>query len=94
MAESYLKRLDVAYPQLANPRGIYAVRILENDDLDVLQDIVNLYLLALPSSTTDWHPDIISVEYDNYTTVPPMPTVMHVCTILIFAVGTITAPPT
>lgn len=94
MAQSYLKRNDVSFPQQPNPRGIYAVKLFEDEDLDALETLVNLYLLALPEATGSWSPHLVSLEYDNYTTVPPMPTLFHVCTITLYAAGTITAPPT
>ncbi len=93
MAESFLKRQDVGYPQIPNGRGIYAVKIIENADLDDLQVAVNTYLLALPATTNSWHPHVVSIQYDNFTTLQP-PEVFHVCVITIFAVGTITSPPT
>ena len=93
MAVGYLKRLDVGYPTRSNPRGIYAVKMLEHEDLAVLEGLVNIYLLKLPGASGGWTPHIASIEYDNYTTPPPMPTLHHVCTVTIFAAGTIDAPP-
>ena len=94
MAQGYLRRNDVGYTSRPNPRGIYAIKMFENEDLDTLETLVNLYLLTLPEATETWTPHIVSVEYDNYTSIVPMPIVFHVCTILIFASGTITVSPT
>ena len=72
----YLRRNDVGYPTRPNPRGIYAIKTLENEDLADLQDAVNAYLFALPDATSSWSPHIVSVQYANYigTGTPPPPT--------------------
>lgn len=93
MAQSYLRLNTVGYPQQANPRGVYAVKIIDNEVLADLQSAVNEFLFGLPSSTNKWTPHIISVEYDNYITVGAMPVVMHVCTITIYVTGTVATLP-
>ena len=91
MAESYLRRNDVGYPQRPNPRGIYAVKHLENADPEVLEELVNLYLLALPNATNAWSPHIVDIKF-YYT--GSGGNARHHCWIEIFAAGTVTAPPT
>ena len=91
MAESYLRRNDVGYPQRANPRGIYAVKHLSNNDPDTLQDLVNVYLLSLPEATASWSPHLVSTEF--YHT-GAGGNALHHCWLTVFAAGTITAPPT
>lgn len=91
MAESYLRRNDVGYPQRSNPRGIYAVKHIENNDPDVLQDLVNVYLLSLPEATAQWSPHIVDINFYHTGTGGGA---LHHAWITVFAAGTITAPPT
>lgn len=92
MAATFLKRHDVGYPRQANPRGIYAVKMFQEEVLQDLEDVVNTYLLDLPEDTGRWVPHIVSVQYFSHIT-PQMATLMHICTITIYATGTITTPP-
>ena len=91
MAESYLRRTDVTYTAQANPRGIYAVKHFEDADPDTLQDLVNVYLLALPEAAAQWKPHVVDLHF-YYT--GSGGNARHHCWIEIFAAGTITAPPT
>ena len=94
MAQGYLRRNDVGYPQQPNPRGIYATKYFEDEDPVVLQDAVNAYLLNLPEATTSWSPHLIDTQFDHYITTSGMPAVVHTCWLTLFAAGTVTATPT
>ena len=66
--------------------------MFQEEELQDLEDVVNTYLLNLPSVTGKWVPHVVSVQYASHIT-PQMATLMHVCTITLYAVGTITTPP-
>lgn len=94
MAESYHRRQDIGYKQQSNPRLIYATKYLEDADPDVLQDLINVYLLALPEAAAAWQPHLVSTAFNTYSAPGPPPGVVHYCWITIAATGTITAAPT
>jgi hypothetical protein len=94
VAEGYLRRNDVGYPQRPNPRGIYAVTHFEDEDPVALQDAVNDYLLLLPSTTANWSPHLISTQFLAVPSVSGPPAIIHHCWITLFAAGTISASPT
>ena len=90
MSEGFLRRQDVGYPRLANPRAIYAVRYFENTDPLQLADIVNIYLLQLPTETAQWVPHLVSTEFGYKGTGG---NAVHYCWLTIYAAGTINASP-
>jgi len=90
VAESFLRRNDVGYPQQANPRAIYAVKHFQDADPEVLQDIVNTYLLNLPALALQWVPHVVDVKF-YYTGTGG--NARHHCWIELYATGTIDAPP-
>jgi hypothetical protein len=91
MPGSYLRRNDVGYPQRPNARGIYGVKHFEDADPDTLQDVVNVYLLELPTANPRWSPHILDVQF-TYTGAGG--NARHHAWITIFAAGTIATPPT
>jgi len=90
MAESFLKRTDITYPPRPNARGIYAVKHFEDNDPEVLQDLVNGYLLTLPEAAASWSPHIVDIKF-YYT--GSGGNARHHCWIEMFASGTITTTP-
>jgi hypothetical protein len=90
MTQSFLKRQDVGYPQQSNPRDIYAVKLIEDADLDTLETWVNLYLLTLPDQTKEWIPHIVDTQLLYYGTGGNARFVMK---ITVYVSGTVTAVP-
>jgi hypothetical protein len=90
MASGFLKRQDVQYPQQSNPRDIYAVKMIEDADLNTLETFVNLYLLTLPDQTKDWVPHIIDTQLLHYGTGGGARFVMK---ITVYVSGTVNAVP-
>jgi hypothetical protein len=90
MATSYLKRQDLGYPQQANPRQVYGVKMFENADLATLETIVNAYLIALPVQTKAWIPHLVDTQLLHYGTGGGAKFVMK---LTVYASGTITGVP-
>ena len=90
MAQGYLRRNDVGYPQRPNSRGIYAVKYFEASDPGDLQIAVNTYLLDLPEATTTWSPHLVSTLFGYYGTGGGA---RHTCWLTLFAAGTLNIPP-
>jgi hypothetical protein len=92
---SYLRRNDVGYPQQAGQRGIYGVRYFEAEDPQDLRLAVNNYLAALPKSTNQWVPHLVSTEFIVIPAEgPPQSTPeRHCCWLTIFAAGSIAQAP-
>jgi hypothetical protein len=88
MSTGYIKSAELQPDRSPNPRIMYAVKIIESLDLAALQNLVNAYLWELPLAFPNWQPSIESVQYGNYLTSGPTIT-HHVCTITIYASGTI-----
>jgi hypothetical protein len=68
MAEKYLKRLEIGYPQQPNPRYMYSVKLFEQDSLALLQADVNEFLFTLPDTTPIWSPHLIDTQLLTYGT--------------------------
>ena len=90
MTEGFLRRQDVGYPRQPNPRAIYAVRYFEDEDPLQLADIVNIYLLEVPTETPKWVPHLISTEFGYKGTGN---NAKHYCWLTLYAAGTITTSP-
>lgn len=90
MAESYLRRQDVGYPQQSNPRALYGVKHFSDGDPDVLEELVNEYLLALPALAKKWVPHILEMNFYHTGTGG---NALHHCWVEIYATGSIDAPP-
>jgi hypothetical protein len=90
MAESYGKRNDVSFLQQSNPRAIYAVKMIEDADLDTLEIATNVYLLSLPNAAQQWIPHLVDTQLLHYGTGGNAKFVMK---ITVYASGTINAPP-
>lgn len=94
MAQSYLRRNDVGYPQQPNPVGAYFIKLFEGDDLTVLQDDVNQWLLELPKDTQAWSPHLVETEMFFYEKASgPQPREKFVIKLTLFLTGRITAVP-
>ena len=73
------------------------MRIFKNMDLDLLNAEVNLWLFELPAQgTNDWVPHMVSIQYDNYTTLnPPGPVdaeLWHTVMVTFYVTGTLLTP--
>ena len=90
MSEGFLRRQDVGYPRLPNPRAIYAVRYFEDYDPVILADLVNIYLLELPTATATLVPHLVSSEF-GYKGAGH--SAKHFCWLTLYAAGTITSSP-
>ena len=91
MPAGFLTRNDVSDSvRRPNPRGIYAVKYLEDSDPLVLEDAIDSYLLALPRATNDWSPHLISTDF-GYKEAGG--SAVHFCWLTLYAVGTITTTP-
>jgi len=90
MSEGFLRRQDVGYPRLPNPRAIYAVRYFEDKDPVILADLVNNYLLELPTETARWVPHLVSSEF-GYKGAGN--NAKHFCWLTLYAAGAINSSP-
>ena len=83
----YFKRIDVVTeaPHVETVRG-YVVKLIEDEDIGVLQTKINAYLKLLPTlATPDLH--LISCETRSYASTGGAPTVMHVATLTFYYSG-------
>jgi hypothetical protein len=91
MSFKYLKRLEIGYPTQANPRYVYAVKMIEADDTDLLQAAVNTFLYNLPDLTNEWSPHLIDTQLLTYGTGVNTVFVMKIT--LYISGTTLTDPP-
>ena len=93
MAKSFLKRMDVQYPQQAIDRENYGIKVIEAPTPTQLQMDVNAFLFTLPAlGGADWLPHVLSTQYDSYSSTTGPPTTTHICVITLYISGNLLTP--
>jgi hypothetical protein len=93
MANKWLKRLEIGYPQQPNPRYMYSVKLFEQTSLALLQADVNEFLFTLPDTTQIWSPHLIDTQLLTYTSVVGPPVTIFVMKVTLYISGTQLTPP-